>query len=428
MQGASMDQQAPSIRRLAGLLTAVAVAFALSAGPADAADAAGKERTSRLTDQAVFNADAVPPRPMRIELGDAYLGTGNISKGWTLPTGAVWNPSLLFYGLYRSAIQGYRTGVRNDPNCSNPTTTQSICAEWANRLDMNANLVLSGTERVVIGIRPFDENFTGPAATTGDFSGYYFTPGKAKGGRWNDATNIDLTMLFIEGEFAEIFPKLDPRDKYPLDIGFSVGRQQFFYQEGMLIFDFFDGAGVTKNQIQVPGASNLQVTFLFGWNEINRGDNIEVDDTDLYGVFFALDHPISTVNLDFVFVNDRNPTDYDGFFGGLSFVQRIGHFATAFRGLWSVATSNVPLRAPGFAPAPPTSVVNTGGILFAEMQWTPPWTHNNLYANGFVAIGNYTPAARQPGAGDRWDERASASRAPDSDAMARRSRTLRRRP
>jgi hypothetical protein len=51
----------------------------------------------------------------------------------------------VLFGTYRTAIQTFEDGTER-------------YSEWANRLDMFANLQLSGTERVLIGMRPFDSN------------------------------------------------------------------------------------------------------------------------------------------------------------------------------------------------------------------------------------------------------------------------------
>ncbi|MCH8284337.1 MAG: hypothetical protein IIC20_07155, partial [Chloroflexi bacterium] len=39
----------------------------------------------------------------------------------------------------------------------------------------------------------------------------------------------------IEGDFGEIFPRLDPLDSEQLDIGFSVGRMPLLAQQGLFI-------------------------------------------------------------------------------------------------------------------------------------------------------------------------------------------------
>jgi hypothetical protein len=45
------------------------------------------------------------------------------------------------------------------------------------------------------------------------------------------------------------------------------------------------------------------------------------------------------------------------------------------------------------------TVVDTGHVLFSELSWTPPWTHDLAYINAFWAIGNFTSVAGGPGTG-----------------------------
>lgn len=360
--------------------------------------------SSRVSDESVPEIDFtfIPARPRRLELGNDFVGTGSISKGWTLPTGAVWTPSLLFFGTYRTALQRFA-----------PLDEDNDLSEWANRLDIFANLILSGTERITARLRPFDEGFTGPAPQSGRFTGYYFNPG----GDGKKEFNADLINLFFEGDISEMFPNLDPEDRLPLDIAFTVGRQALFYQEGLLIFDTMDAVGVTKNSIRLPGTSNLQISFLYAWNEINRGDNFETRISangvpngrarklDLYGLFFAVDSPWSTINLDFVYVRDRSDSQ-DGLYTGISFVQRVGHLSTAIRMVASIAIDedaprlSVPAQAmQGIFNTGPTSAVDTGLVIFAELGWTPPHSTNYVYLNQWIGINDYTPAARTPGTG-----------------------------
>ncbi len=412
----SLDMQGAQAFRFGSVTRSMLVTFVIVAigfGDAGAAFAAAESEeehhtpwplswmgfdyhSSRMTDVAVPEIDSsfIPARPRRLELGNAFVGTGPISKGWELPTGAIWTPSLLFFGSYRTALQRFA-----------PLDEEDDLSEWANRLDIFGNLILSGTERITARLRPFDEGFTGPAPQSGRFTGYYFNPG----GDGKKEFNADLINLFFEGDIGEMFPNLDPEDILPLDISFTVGRQALFYQEGLLIFDTMDAVGVTKNSIRLPGMSNLQIAFLYAWNEINRGDNFErrinengtqgegYRNLDLFGLFFAVDSPWSTINLDFVYVKD-NSDDQDGMYGGISFVQRVGHLSTAIRMLGSVAIDE-PAPRIGMNNMGPTSAVDTGMVIFGELGWTPPHSANYVYLNQWIGINDYTPAARTPGTG-----------------------------
>ena len=138
---------------------ALVLGFALGQGAVSAAgvgvDSEGN-RTSRISDDSIpeLDVESFPSRPSPIlQLGNPFLASGNIRKGIELPGGAVWQPSLVVFGTYRNAFQSFRF-------------EDETHSEWANRLDLFANLQLSGSERFLIGFRPLDEE--------GRFTSYQF--------------------------------------------------------------------------------------------------------------------------------------------------------------------------------------------------------------------------------------------------------------
>ncbi len=331
------------------------------------AEYAWSAETSALSDVPVpLQVDTVPARPRPIvEIGDTFLGTGNISSGINLPTGAVWQPSFQAWGTFRTAVQTF------------DNTGNDRVSEWANRLDLFGQLKFTPTERVLIGLRPLDDE--------GRFTGYNFSPSQTKGGQ--SEFNAHVETLFFEGDFGEIFPNLDKDDQKGLDIGFSVGRQPIFFQEGLLINDSIDSVAITRNNIRwFSRAANTRATFLFGWDDIHRADNIEDRSARLYGFFTETDIPKSTINFDLVYV-DADDNTGDGFYAGVSAVQRIGHFNTAFR----VAFSE-PLDGE-------TPQVSRGSIVFGEVSWTPAYSHDIIYVNFSWADGQFSSAARGPATG-----------------------------
>ena len=345
--------------------------------PCFAAPEGDGEDGSRYPDEPQpLQIDTFPARPEPLlELGAPFLDTGTLDPGIELPTGAVWQPSLLVFGTYRSAIQTFHDGA------SDTTFT-----EWANRLDLFANLQLSGTERILVGMRPLDRGTR--------FSGYYFNPDEADIDEgWHGELNAEITTLFFEGDFGEVFPNIDPDDSQPLDFGFSIGRQPLFYQEGILINDTIDAIGITKNNIFPEGFSNLQLTFLYGWANIHRDDNDRKNDQHLFGLFTEADYAGSTYNLDLVYVydadgaNDSDETNQSSFHWGASAVQRIGYLNTSFRAFGSYTAGE------------DSAAASEGHLLFAEVSWVPFHTYDNMYVNGFVGFDEYSSAARDEDTG-----------------------------
>ncbi|MCH9647685.1 MAG: hypothetical protein K0U98_05555 [Deltaproteobacteria bacterium] len=329
--------------------------------------ASGKGHSSRLPDKEIpLQLEGFPQRPKPIiELGEPFLGTGTLSPGWELPTGAVWQPSLLVFGNLRAALQSFD----NDG---------SQVSELAARLDLFANLSLSGSERIVLAFRNLDQD--------GRFTRYTLDsdlPGQEDG--FEDELNAEITSLFFEGDFGEIFPNLDRDDFGNTDVGFSLGRQPLFFQEGILINDSIDAIGLTRNTLLPKNTSNFRTTLLFGWNNVHRG-SVDDDDARIFGLLTSTDFRKSTVDADFLYVTSEESTG-DLASVGISAVQRLGQLNSSFRILGSVAVDEE------------TPFATDGVLLFSELSWTPHGTHDLMYINTFAAIDEFSSASRGPGTG-----------------------------
>jgi len=350
---------------------AASAAFSLVVGFSGYARAAEKLHlgdstgNSRLSDKPtkfldVFN-EGVPERPpLLLELGDPFLHQGNLDPGIELDTGWVVQPRLWVFGTLRTAVQSYDNGVA-------PGTT-----EWANRFDLYANLQLSGTEKLIIGFRPLDRNkFT-------EFSRY----GWSSENEFSDETNGRIRTLFFEGDLGSIFSKLDPPGMTPLDYGFSVGRQQLNFQDGIMINDIVDSVGVVRNNLHLPGVSNLRVTSIYGWGEL---DTSRPDPrAQIVGLFLAADTSKVRWDIDGAWVKDSGQGNDGSFHYGVSAERPIGHLHTTFRVNGSVAQDKE------------TSGVGTGILLSTEFNITPSGSDDNVYFNSFWAIDNFTQISREP--------------------------------
>jgi hypothetical protein len=330
--------------------------------------------TSRYSDQpAPLQLQGFPERPPPlVEWGDKFLGTGNLQRGFTLPTGEVWSPDFWLYGTLRTALQSFDPG--GGPRVS----------EWANRLDLFGNLQLSPTERVLVGFRPLDRNGV-------TYSGYTFQPRGSRG--FLDASSATPRTLFFEGELGELFPKLDESDRRSLDYGFAAGRQPLTLQDGILVNDnSVDMISVTRNALLIPGGSTLRLSAFFAWDQIERPNynvasvpNQPDHDARMVGLDAAADFPVSTVEADAIYVSS-SPHD-DGFYAGLGSIQRLGKFNTTFRAVTSVAVDG------------PSSKVSTGSLFFSQLSYTMPYSEDLLYLDGFCGIDHFTSPDRDPTAG-----------------------------
>lgn len=301
------------------------------------------------------------------EVNEQFLGPGTLESGIELPTGAIWRPSFWVFGTYRSAI-GHRNNRRGRK-----------FTEWANRLDLFGQVNLSGTERILVGMRPLDEEL-GNRRT---FSGYDFQNGNDLNG-----LNADIQTLFFEGDFGEIFPNLDPCDTGTLDYGFSVGRQPMSFQQGLLINeDMIDAVTVTRNTLFGNGNLNMRATGVFAWKEINRNNNMPDPDARMVGLFTESDFSISTVNADVVYLDSDSSMGSMVAFG-LSAIQRLKGFHNTYNTSFHVLGS--------FATNEETAAAGDGILLFSQMSWTPHHREDIVYVNGFWAIDQFTSPARGP--------------------------------
>jgi len=307
-------------------------------------------------------------RPL-LELGASFLGNGPIRPGIKAPTGEMLQPWFLLYGSLRSAFQNFDNGNRNS-------------TEWVNRLDLNGNLNFSGTERLLFSMRPLDSQ-------SGRYTGYSSLYNRNNG--WQEDFNANLTKLYFEGDIGEIFPALDPTDSHTYDIGFSVGRQRLQLQDGILANDIVDMVGITRNSLVFDGISNLRMTGLYGWNNINRGNNALTNNNhehsaDLFGLEAEADTALNnTVSVDLLYVNDNR--DKNAWYMGAASTQRFGWLNSTFRINASLPESK----------GSPT--VGSGVLLLSQLSSTLPSSDNLVYFNTFWDIGRFTSATRSPDQG-----------------------------
>ena len=331
----------------------------------DTVFAQNRERRKLIEQRALDDNDTDIPDRRSFFGGDRFLSPGPIDPGYKLPTGATWRPYFLAFGTLRSAVQTFDQGPKD-------------VTEWANRLDLYGNLYLSGTERILVGLRPFDHE--------GQFSGYTFGKGSKKGA-WVDEFNLEPQTLFFEGDFGELFPCLDPHDKRNLDYQFSIGRQPLLLQDGMMANDTIDGIGITRHNIYMLGASNTRLTGWAGLNEVNRGNMAEDSDARLYALSSTFDYAARTLEADAAYVTGSDALGGDGAYLGVGHIQRFGEWASTLRAnaSWALDTD--------------TPAVGSGYLFTHELSRNLPGSSDIVYLNTYLGIDNYTSASRGPATG-----------------------------
>jgi len=303
-----------------------------------------------------------------IEAGDFFLDSGKLYEGFEVPIlGAVWQPRLWSYMISRTAVQSFDNHA--------PGTERET--ELANRTDLYVNLQLTGTEKILLGLRPFDNN------RPDRFTRYTFDG--ASDGTTNEL-NVDAETLFFEGDLGSLIPNLDHRGITLLDFGFSVGRQPITFQEGILINDTIDSIGFVRNNLVFPGTSNLRIHGMAAWNRLDRNDRFRGVESNMFALFGFADTPVSTFNLDTIYVDDNGRGD--AFYVGASAIQRLrglGGISSAFRINSSFALED---EIGG-------NVIGDGILLTAELSSLVVESEDIVYFNTYAGIDNYTQAGRE---------------------------------
>ncbi len=388
-----------SDRAGSSILMSALLALILGAGVPSATfaqdhhDSDDEHSSSRFSDEPIPLAD-LPERPKPLlELGEPFLGTGTLTQGFRLPTGAVWQPALLAFGTLRSAAQSFQ--LSQDAG-------DTRLSEAAFRFDLFGNLYLTATERVLIGFRPLDEDGAFTRFTFDsdpeildpdciDEEGFQTCNDTES---FEEELNFGIRTLFFEGDFGELFPAFDWQDKRALDIGISVGRQPLSFQDGLLINEnAIDAVGLTRANLKFKGLVNMRVTGLFGWGDINRTaatnfgfDNIGDKSSTLFGLFTETDTRKTTIEADVIYVS-ADDLQGDGLYAGISSTRRYGKFSNTWRAVGSFTIGDEGLH-------------NNQGYLFTnQLSWTPHHTYNHVYVNVFAGIDEFRSAARGPANG-----------------------------
>ena len=351
-------------------LVGCGVGFSNGAFAADkkSSDKPAAESPSRYSDKVpgLKEQKNFPPRPKPVfELFQDYVNEGEYCCEFELPTGMVVSPGLLLYGFINTGLEVTDNGVAD------------TAVDLVTRLDLFLNLTLSGTERILVGVSPLEDE-GGPRTR------YSFQPNSG----FINESNIRLTTAFFEGELSEIFPKIDWLGRLPLDYEFSIGRQRVIIQDGLLINDMLDSLAVTRSTIPFPGSNFARIGGFVAVNNVQRSNHIDDPHGELYGIFTSADIAHSTIDLDLVYV-DSSDAIGDQFNIGASYTH--GYVI-----LERAVDTKVHLSS-SFTPDQETAQATDGTLLYTSFSWAPKRTDDIMYVNLFGAIGDYAPAARERG-------------------------------
>ncbi|MBT6313759.1 MAG: hypothetical protein HOJ21_11190 [Alphaproteobacteria bacterium] len=209
------------------------------------------------------------PRPI-LEVGRPQYVEGPFDEGINV----VGEKNLLFpsfsvFGDFRTAVAANDVGG-------------DVVYEFANRLNLDLDLKLTGTERIHGFFRPIDQNGKFMGYRTGDKNGNNGVDGKF---------DANPETLFFEGDIGAIYGGL--ADEYAtFDLPIAFGLTPFVMQNGLWVDDAFIGGGISLAALNSPALdiTNMDITFFGGFNEIDspafvgRDGVLDTNDVSIYAV------------------------------------------------------------------------------------------------------------------------------------------------
>ncbi len=296
----------------------------------------------------------VEPRPLT--LFSEFLGVGapaGTRFSWFGRPGYMWD--VRFVGAGRYELFGFaleENGQRQDA--------------IGQQLVLDLDLRLTGTERFHVQFRPLGE---------GNSGGSYYQFSDPEG--YVDFSHAEPDRYWFEGELASIFGGCT--NPYAvLDYNVAVGKFPLVLHNSLLINDEILGVGLGKNTIIREGLSNLNVQFLYAFNDVENmaGDN------RLVGVNMTIDRRRTFYEFSYLLLQNDVDSRRDARYLALSATRFYGPLSLAGRGL-------VKAGDPGG--------VGNGQLLVLESNYTRSFMHQPLgvekwvfYCNAFYSSPGWT--------------------------------------
>ncbi|MEM9187204.1 MAG: hypothetical protein AAGB00_11985 [Planctomycetota bacterium] len=292
--------------------------------------------------------------------------------------GYQWEPRFVAHGSYDTfGIAFQEGGVRRDLVGHN--------------LTLDADLRLTGTERLHVQHRPIGEDGTG-----GSFWRFDDPDG------YTDNSTAEPARVWFEGELASIFSgwPLGGATAHPAvawDINFALGKFPLQQHNNLLINDEVAGVIVGQNNLRLGNLSNLNTRVFWLWDDINSLDTFPggtgggaVNDGltgNVVGADAFVDYRSAFIEATYAWRQHSRDSRADAHYAALS--------ATKFFGA-ATATARVLAKIAGPAGRDGQLYVlewNTHRTFKAGLLPRSGIRHAVLYANGFYASSGWDPIA-----------------------------------
>ncbi len=237
--------------------------------------------------QAYYGKQAVPTQRPWVEWWRPFYTGGIYAPAIPFPTPAnPLTPSFLVYGDYRAGI-----GIHRD----NGVPIRTI----ANRLNLDFDLRLTGTERFHAFMGPLDHN--------GRFTRLDF----ADDLNFEREMDAQLDTAFFEGDLGAMWGSWTNTDA-PFDLPFTFGLIPLIYQNGIWMEDAIAGVafGLPWRHSRPLRWYNYDATFFAGFHQVTSSafanDN---DAASVFGTAWFVDAYSGYLEADYAYLSDRvDPT------------------------------------------------------------------------------------------------------------------------
>lgn len=278
-------------------------------------------------------------------------------------------PHFLVYGDYRAAVGVHRNQGQ---------AVRSV----ANRLNLDFDLRLTGTERIHWFMGPLDHN---NRFTRLDFS-------DTSDIRFEEELDAQFETLFFEGDLGAITGGWTGVDA-PFDLPFTFGKVPLVYQNGIWMEDAINGIAIAFpwKHSQALNWSNFDATFFVGFDQVTSpafANNNRA--AQVFGTAWFIEAYDGFIEADYAYLDDQKGLDRS--YHNLAFAYT--------RRYWSRVSNSI--RALGnMGQSGPRNTRTADGLLLLWENSLISDAPSNVvpYFNAFLGYGRPQSVARAAGAG-----------------------------
>lgn len=323
-----------------------------------------------------------PPQDMQSYYGKECVPTQRPWVEWWRPfyQGGIFAPAIPVFSDVNPLIPqfivygDYRTGVGIHRNAGQPVRT------WAHRLNLEADLKLTATERIHASMGPLDHN---NRFTRLDFS---------NGLEFEEELDAQLNTVFFEGDVGAMVGGY--RGVYPtFDLPISFGLLPLIYQNGIWMEDaIIGGALAFPWRHSLPfNWSNFDATFFAGFHDVTSpAFGNDPEPAGVVGTAWFIEAYQGYIEADYAYLNDQEGLNRD-----------YHNFAFAYsRRYWTRISNSVRVIVNLGQEGPRTSRTADGGLFLFENSLISAMPSTVVpYFNAFVGYGTPQSVARAAGSG-----------------------------